>query len=139
MLSYRHSFHAGNHADVLKHTVPEPDHRVAKEKKNRFSIWTRTRARGVISWAANMLNVPEYLEGIAHLAAGRPARRTGTVYWRRKHFNRSGRLRCHPGSPLIARQLLREQDSLQLTGTSQRLPHCCARSFKRQPRPCGTR
>ena len=21
MLSYRHSFHAGNHADVLKHTV----------------------------------------------------------------------------------------------------------------------
>ncbi len=32
-----------------------------------------------------------------------------------KHFNRSGQLRYYPGSPLIARQLLREQDSLQLT------------------------
>lgn len=32
-----------------------------------------------------------------------------------KHFNRSGQLRYYPGSPLIARLLLREQDSLQLT------------------------
>lgn len=32
-----------------------------------------------------------------------------------EHFNRSGQLRYYPGSPLIARQLLREQDSLQLT------------------------
>ncbi|MRF64733.1 23S rRNA (adenine(2030)-N(6))-methyltransferase RlmJ, partial [Staphylococcus epidermidis] len=31
------------------------------------------------------------------------------------HFNRNGQLRYYPGSPLIARQLLREQDSLQLT------------------------
>ncbi len=59
MLSYRHSFHAGNHADVLKHTVQSLIIESLKEKENRFSIWTRTRARGVISWAANMLNVPE--------------------------------------------------------------------------------
>jgi 23S rRNA (adenine2030-N6)-methyltransferase len=32
-----------------------------------------------------------------------------------QHFNRSGQLRYYPGSPLIARQLLREQDSLQMT------------------------
>ena len=32
-----------------------------------------------------------------------------------EHFNRNGQLRYYPGSPLIARQLLREQDSLQLT------------------------
>ncbi|WP_369835009.1 23S rRNA (adenine(2030)-N(6))-methyltransferase RlmJ [Cronobacter universalis] len=58
----------------------------------------------------------EYLEGIARI-------------WQRddlpaelepyisavSHFNRSGQLRYYPGSPLIARQLLRPQDSLQLT------------------------
>ncbi len=32
-----------------------------------------------------------------------------------RHFNRGEQLRYYPGSPLIARQLLREQDSLQLT------------------------
>lgn len=48
MLSYRHSFHAGNHADVLKHTVQSLIIEALK-KKNRFSTWTPTLARAAIS------------------------------------------------------------------------------------------
>ncbi|WP_227519160.1 hypothetical protein [Klebsiella pneumoniae] len=49
MLSYRHSFHAGNHADVLKHTVQSLIIESLKEKENRFSTWTLTPARAAIS------------------------------------------------------------------------------------------
>ena len=35
MLSYRHSFHAGNHADVLKHTVQSLIIESLKEKRSR--------------------------------------------------------------------------------------------------------
>ena len=36
MLSYRHSFHAGNHADVLKHTVQSLIIEALKEKEKPF-------------------------------------------------------------------------------------------------------
>ena len=36
MLSYRHSFHAGNHADVLKHTVQSLIITALKEKDQPF-------------------------------------------------------------------------------------------------------
>ena len=58
----------------------------------------------------------EYLEGIARIwqQDDLPAELEAYINVV-KHFNRSGQLRYYPGSPLIARQLLREQDSLQLT------------------------
>lgn len=49
MLSYRHSYHAGNHADVLKHTVQSLIIESLKEKENRFSIWTPMLVLAVIS------------------------------------------------------------------------------------------
>lgn len=49
MLSYRHSYHAGNHADVLKHTVQSLIIESLKEKENRFSIWIPMLAQAVIS------------------------------------------------------------------------------------------
>ena len=36
MISYRHSFHAGNHADVLKHTVQSLIIESLKEKDKPF-------------------------------------------------------------------------------------------------------
>lgn len=43
MLSYRHSFHAGNHADVLKHTVQSLIIESLKEKEKPF-LYTDTHA-----------------------------------------------------------------------------------------------
>jgi 23S rRNA (adenine2030-N6)-methyltransferase len=48
MLSYRHSFHAGNHADVLKHTVQSLIIESLKEKDKPF-LYLDTPARAVIS------------------------------------------------------------------------------------------
>ncbi|MFP1462033.1 23S rRNA (adenine(2030)-N(6))-methyltransferase RlmJ [Escherichia coli] len=117
MLSYRHSFHAGNHADVLKHTVQSLIIESLKEKDKPFLyLDTHAGAGRYQLGSEHAERTGEYLEGIARICSRTICLRS----WSRtsmlaKHFNRSGQLRYYPGSPSIARQLLREQDSLQLT------------------------
>ena len=53
MLSYRHSFHAGNHADVLKHIVLMLILENLKLKEKGFFIWIRTLVWGVIVYPSN--------------------------------------------------------------------------------------
>ncbi|QWA11384.1 23S rRNA (adenine(2030)-N(6))-methyltransferase RlmJ [Sodalis ligni] len=117
MLSYRHSFHAGNHADVLKHTVLSLILAAMKEKDKPFLyLDTHAGAGRYLLNSDRAERTGEYREGIARI-------------WQREdcpallepyltvinHYNRSGTLRYYPGSPLIARQLLREHDRLHLT------------------------
>ncbi|EAO2976336.1 23S rRNA (adenine(2030)-N(6))-methyltransferase RlmJ [Salmonella enterica] len=117
MLSYRHSFHAGNHADVLKHTVQSLIIESLKEKEKPFLyLDTHAGAGRYQLGSEHAERTGEYLEGIARIwqQDDLPAELEPYISVV-KHFNRSGQLRYYPGSPLIARQLLREQDSLQLT------------------------
>lgn len=117
MLSYRHSFHAGNHADVLKHTVQSLIIESLKEKDKPFLyLDTHAGAGRYQLGSEHAERTGEYLEGIARIwqQDDLPAELEAYINVV-KHFNRSGQLRYYPGSPLIARQLLREQDSLQLT------------------------
>ena len=117
MLSYRHSFHAGNHADVLKHTVQSLIIEALKEKDKPFLYLDTHAGAGRYQLSGEHAErTGEYLEGIARIwqQDDLPAELQpyiGVI----NHFNRSGQLRYYPGSPLIARQLLREQDSIQLT------------------------
>ncbi len=66
---YRHSFHAGSHAgDRQTYRSGLIISESLKRRKTVFSIWTRTRARDVISWAAEHAErTGEYLEGIARI------------------------------------------------------------------------
>ncbi|MEZ2840594.1 23S rRNA (adenine(2030)-N(6))-methyltransferase [Escherichia coli] len=117
MLSYRHSFHAGNHADVLKHTVQSLIIESLKEKDKPFLYLDTHAVAGRYQLGSEHAErTGEYLEGIARIwqQDDLPAELEAYINVV-KHFNRSGQLRYYPGSPLIARQLLREQDSLQLT------------------------
>ena len=117
MLSYRHSFHAGNHADVLKHTVQSLIIESLKEKDKPFLyLDTHAGAGRYQLGSEHAERTGEYLEGIARIwqQDDLPAELEAYINVV-KHFNRSGQLRYYPGSPLIARLLLREQDSLQLT------------------------
>jgi 23S rRNA (adenine2030-N6)-methyltransferase len=58
----------------------------------------------------------EYLEGIARIWQREDQPAELAAYMSAiKHFNRNESLRYYPGSPLIARQLLREEDKLHLT------------------------
>jgi len=117
MLSYRHSFHAGNHADVLKHTVQSLIIESLKEKEKPFLyLDTHAGAGRYLLSGEHAERTGEYLEGIARIWQREDLPAELAPYISAvSHFNRSGQLRYYPGSPLIARQLLRPQDSLQLT------------------------
>lgn len=66
MLSYRHSFHAGNHADVLKHTVQSLIIESLKEKDKPFLyLDTHAGAGRYQLGSEHAERTGEYLEGIA--------------------------------------------------------------------------
>jgi 23S rRNA (adenine2030-N6)-methyltransferase len=68
MLSYRHAFHAGNHADVLKHLVLVQLARYLGRKDKAF--WYVDTHAGAGSYAldsAQAAKLAEYREGIGRL------------------------------------------------------------------------
>lgn len=117
MLSYRHSFHAGNHADVLKHTVQSLIIESLKEKEKPFLYLDTHAGAGRYKLSGeHSERTGEYLEGIARIWQHDDLPAELEPYINAvKAYNHSGQLRYYPGSPLIARHMLREQDSLQLT------------------------
>ncbi|WP_017349846.1 23S rRNA (adenine(2030)-N(6))-methyltransferase RlmJ [Pantoea sp. A4] len=117
MLSYRHSFHAGNHADVLKHTVQSLIIESLKEKEKPFFYLDTHAGAGRYQLSGEHAErTGEYLEGIGRIWQ-QPDAPELLAPWLSavKSLNHSGNLRYYPGSPLIARHLLREDDKLQLT------------------------
>ena len=116
MLSYRHAFHAGNHADVLKHVIEVQILRyLIRKDKPLWYIDTHAGA-GLYSLTDRFAATnAEYESGIARL-------------WGRSDlppplmeyvdlvsgFNPDGGLRFYPGSPLLAQRVLRDSDRLYL-------------------------
>lgn len=116
MLSYRHAYHAGNHADVLKHLILVHllDHLAAKDKP----FWVIDTHAGAGRYQLDegfAARQREFADGIGRLwaADGLPAALGGYLELVRD-CNAAGELRVYPGSPLIARQRLRKQDRLWL-------------------------
>jgi 23S rRNA (adenine2030-N6)-methyltransferase len=116
MLAYRHAFHAGNHADVLKHTVLTHVLRhMAKKDKAYTLIDTHAGAGGYSLLAPEARKNAEHEHGIAKLIDRVDLPEAVLDYVNLvRAFNPGGGLGRYPGSPEIARMLLREQDSLRL-------------------------
>lgn len=117
MLSYRHSFHAGNHADVVKHIVQSLIIESLKEKERPFLYLDTHAGAGRYQLnSAHAQRTGEYLEGIARIWQQAETPDLLMPYLSAvQAYNPDNRLRCYPGSPLIAQYLLRPQDKLQLT------------------------
>ncbi|SFN75278.1 23S rRNA (adenine(2030)-N(6))-methyltransferase RlmJ [Xenorhabdus japonica] len=117
MLSYRHSFHAGNHADVLKHTVQSLIIESMKEKEKPFLYLDTHSGAGRFQLSGEHAErTGEYLEGIARIWQRDDIPEELVTYINAvKALNPSSSLRYYPGSPLIARHLLREYDELNLS------------------------
>lgn len=117
MLSYRHSFHAGNHADVLKHTVQSLIISSLKEKEKPFLYLDTHAGAGRYQLSGEHAErTGEYLDGIAKVWLRDDIPTELDAYMQAvRTYNHNGQLRYYPGSPLIARQLLREQDKIHLT------------------------
>lgn len=113
MLSYQHAFHAGNHADVLKHVVLlELLHRLtAKDKPLRY-IETHAGAGTYDLTRGAAQKNREYETGIARLVEHRtmPEAVTRLVARVRAANGGTTALECYPGSPELARALLRPDD-----------------------------
>jgi len=117
MLSYRHAFHAGNHADVLKHLVQvlALRHLVQKQGKPLRYIDTHAGAGTYDLRKAFASKNREYESGIARLweQGDLPAPLAdylGVV----RMFNPGGELRHYPGSPAIAAAILHRAHRLQV-------------------------
>lgn len=116
MLAYRHAFHAGNHADVLKHMLlAQVLDYVGEKDKPYWCIDTHAGAGGYALDAAYAQKHAEYAQGIGRLWArddlpAPVARYVDLV----RGFNPDGTLRHYPGSPELASALLRPQDRLRL-------------------------
>lgn len=118
MLSYRHSFHAGNHADVLKHIVLMLILENLKQKEKGFYyLDTHAGVGRYRLFGDEAEKTAEFREGIGRLWDRKdlPPEVQGYVDLMKK-LNYGGKeLRYYAGSPLIAAQLLRTQDRALLT------------------------
>jgi 23S rRNA (adenine2030-N6)-methyltransferase len=116
MFSYRHGFHAGNHADVLKHTILVFILEYMKEKEVPISFIDTHAGGGAYSLeSAFAQKKGEFKDGIGRLWARGDWPPAVSSYLDQVRFlNQDGKLRHYPGSPQIALQVLRPQDRLQL-------------------------
>ncbi len=112
MLAYRHAFHAGNHADVLKHLVLVQllQHLNQKEKGYRV-IDTHAGAGAYNVHSAEATKKMEWLDGIGRLWERKDLPPGVAAYLNQvEAFNGPGVLKHVPGSPMLIRQLMRPQD-----------------------------
>ncbi len=116
MFSYRHGFHAGNHADVLKHIVLTQILRYFNQKETPYWFIDLHAGAGLYDlegqWAQKK---GEYLGGIAPVwEANNPPAAVLHYLDLIKGLNPDGELRIYPGSPWVALESCREQDKLRL-------------------------
>lgn len=116
MLAYRHAFHAGNHADVLKHLVLAQVLRYMGEKDKAYTLIDTHAGAGGYSLEGRYANKKhEYETGIARLWDRDDAPAAVQDYLQKvREFNGGGALEQYPGSPGLAQMLLRPQDRLRL-------------------------
>ncbi|MBL8558331.1 MAG: 23S rRNA (adenine(2030)-N(6))-methyltransferase RlmJ [Hyphomonadaceae bacterium] len=113
-MNYRHAFHAGNHADVLKHVCLSLviDH--LKHKAAPFAVMDTHAGRGAYALdGQEAQRSPEWRGGVGRIWdwANAPAAMAPFLDALRG-ANPDGELHAYPGSPLIALAGMREQDRL---------------------------
>ncbi len=133
MFSYRHAFHAGNHADVLKHTVLIAILKHLREKDAALVVLDTHAGAGLYRLDGDYASTSgEAADGILRLVAPAPA--PSPAEGRKKaavpaeplapalqdyldlvaSFNTGGAHRVYPGSPFIIQGLLGDRDRLKL-------------------------
>jgi 23S rRNA (adenine2030-N6)-methyltransferase len=119
MFSYRHAFHAGNHADVLKHTVLIAMLRHLTQKEAALTVIDTHAGAGLYRLDSEFAETSgEAAEGFRRLldaTTTEPLTPALQDYLDLvASFNPKGSQRVYPGSPFIIQRLLREQDRLKL-------------------------
>lgn len=116
MLSYRHAFHAGNHADVLKHVVLIQLLRYLNQKDTPYTFIDTHAGAGVYALdSGHAAKNAEYDTGIGRLWGRTDLPEPVADYVQLiKAMNPGGGMRYYPGSPYCADRVMREQDRIRL-------------------------
>ena len=116
MLSYRHAFHAGNFADVLKHSLLLHVLNYMAQKEKPLRIIDTHAGAGAYKFGANQpIKNREFDNGIGKLWARDdlpPIVQEYVAFI--KAFNVDKQLHYYPGSPLFMQAMLRPNDNLFL-------------------------
>lgn len=119
MFSYRHAFHAGNHADVLKHTVLIAMLRHLTQKETALTVLDTHAGAGLYRLDSEFAETSgEAADGIRRLLTADGSTPLAPILQDYldlvASFNSKGSSRVYPGSPFIIQRLLREHDRLKL-------------------------
>jgi 23S rRNA (adenine2030-N6)-methyltransferase len=116
-MNYRHAYHAGNFADVVKHVVLTRIIEYLKRKDAAFRVIDTHAGVGLYDLSSEeAAKTGEWRDGIGRLVGQRFTPEVEALL--RPYLDAvglrgtSGQVSEYPGSPLIARRLLREQDRL---------------------------
>ncbi|OGI67082.1 MAG: hypothetical protein A2W18_06695 [Candidatus Muproteobacteria bacterium RBG_16_60_9] len=113
-MNYRHAFHAGNFADVFKHVVLVRLLKALQNKDKGFAyIETHAGAGRYDLRATESQKTGESRDGVGRLW-GAPPNEIDDYVAAVRGVNRGKALRYYPGSPRIARYLMRSQDRMRL-------------------------
>lgn len=116
-MNYRHVYHAGNFADVVKHAALTRIVEYLKKKEASFRVIDTHAGRGLYDLSsAEAQKTGEWRDGIGRIMEAKLPREAALLLKPYLDavaaFNPEGGLRQYPGSPLITRALLRKQDRL---------------------------
>ena len=116
-MNYRHAFHAGNFADVVKHVVLTRLLLYLQDKPAAFRVIDTHGGAGLYDLTGDeAVRGAEWRDGIGRLLASKLPDDAANLLKPYldivRAYNASAELRAYPGSPLIARALLRPQDRL---------------------------
>jgi 23S rRNA (adenine2030-N6)-methyltransferase len=116
-MNYRHAFHAGSFADVIKHIVLVRILLYLQEKPAALRVIDTHAGAGLYDLGSDEARRGgEWLTGIARLMQARFSKEALPLVLPYldivRAFNPPGELKAYPGSPLIARAMLRPQDRL---------------------------
>ena len=117
MLSYKHGFHAGNHADVLKHVCLIYFLKSIKKSYNSIVYIDTHSGGGVYSLEHEyMKKNKEYLNGILKLTNFKTEDPYLRFYVKTiQNINKSKKIKFYPGSPKIVEYLTDSKDEIILS------------------------
>lgn len=124
-MNYRHQFHAGNFADVMKHALLVQLVRAMQAKEKGFLFLDTHAGRGSYDLAAaergdSLARKPEWPDGVGRVTNATEVGAALADYldvvhrFDRERGNQEDVPRFYPGSPMIVRMLARVQDRLAL-------------------------
>jgi 23S rRNA (adenine2030-N6)-methyltransferase len=138
-MNYRHAFHAGGFADVVKHAVLCRALVHLRDKPAPFRVIDTHAGAGVYDLAGpEATRTAEWRDGIGRLVAATlppPAAGLITDYLAAiAARNPAGKLATYPGSPALARALMRRQDRLIACELEPRAQAALAAELRGDPR-----